>query len=142
MSLVFLWFGSQQFLNPDMWIGFVPEWVVQMSPVGIVTLIHINGALELVFGTALLLGLFTRISALILALHMAHITSMIGYSSIAVRDFGLTVATLAIFLNGADHMSLDQLFFLGPKESQDLGDPQGQIQPTNNLNRRNPSFTG
>jgi len=121
ISFVFLWFGSQQFLHPEMWIGFIPEWVIHLSPVGAVTLLHINGALELVFGTTLLFGFFTRVSALILALHMGHITTMMGYSSIGVRDFGLTVATFAIFLNGADHITLDNfLFFRSIQPEQTL----------------------
>lgn len=115
MCLVFLWFGAQQFISPEMWIGFIPEWVINLSPVSPVTLVHLNGALEIVFGTALLLGLFTRISALILAVHMAHITLMVGYDSIGVRDFGLAVAGFAIFLNGADPFTLDHKFLFSKK---------------------------
>ena len=115
MSLVFLWFGAQQFLSPEMWIGFIPQWVINLSPVGPVTLVHLNGALEIVFGTALILGLFTRVSALILALHMAHITLMVGYDSIGVRDFGLAVAGFAIFLNGADPFTFDHKFIFPKK---------------------------
>ena len=115
ISLVFLWFGSQQFLHPEQWIGFIPQWVINVSPVSPTTLIHFNGALELVFGTSLLIGFFTRISALILALHMSHITAMIGYDSTGVRDFGLSIATWAIFLNGADPFSFDYYLFFMPK---------------------------
>jgi len=130
LSSVVLWFGSQQFLHPEMWIGFIPEWVIHLSPVGAVTLVHINGAVELVFGTALFLGLFTRVSALILALHMAHITSMLGYNSISVRDFGLTVAAFSIFLRGADPVTLDNGFLLDEKLPE-----QKESQPPNLYDR-------
>lgn len=118
ISLVFLWFGIQQLASPDMWIGFIPEWIIKMSPVSPVTLVHFNGALEVVFGTALILGFFTRISALVLALHMAHITFLVGYDSIGVRDFGITIGAFSIFLNGADAFSLDQLLFFRPQKGE------------------------
>ena len=109
ISLVFLWFGSQQFLHTEMWTSYIPQWVVDKSPVGPLTLVHINGAIEIIFGTALILGFFTRVSAFVLTLHMAHITTMVGYDSIGVRDFGLTIATFSIFLNGVDSLTLDRL---------------------------------
>ena len=118
IAFVILWFGAQQFIDPTQWVGFIPDSIINMSPVGAITLVHINGALELVFGTSLMLGLFTRISALILALHMADITYVVGYTSIGVRDFGLMIAVITVFLNGADHTTLDQfLFFNKQKEN-------------------------
>ncbi len=53
-------------------------------------------------------GLLTRIAAFILALHLAIITIELGYGETAVRDFGLTFATLSIALGGPDQWSLDQ----------------------------------
>ncbi|MBI3888716.1 DoxX family protein [Candidatus Nomurabacteria bacterium] len=116
ISIVILWFGVQQFLDPTMWVGFIPDFIIKLSPVSPTTLVHLNGALELVFGSALLLGFFTRISALILALHLLDITLTIGLDSIGMRDLGLTLATFAIFLNGADYISLDRIFFFKPEE--------------------------
>ena len=117
MAVVFLWFGFQQFLNTMAWIGFIPEEVLKIVPLEASTLVHVNGAFEIVFGFALLLGFFTRMSALFLSLHMFHITTVVGYDSIGVRDFGLMIAVIAVFLNGADHTSIDQfLFFRKQKE--------------------------
>ena len=111
LSLVFLWFGTQQFLHTEMWVGFIPEYAIRLSPFSAETLVNINGTLELIFGAALILGIFTRVSAFILFLHMVHITATVGYSSIGVRDFGLTVAAFSIFLIGADALTLDQRLF-------------------------------
>lgn len=126
ISLVFVWFGTQQLLSADMWIGFIPEWVIKLSPVSATTLVHFNGALEVVFGTALMLGFFTRISALILALHMSHITFLVGYDSIGVRDFAISVAAFSIFFNGADPFSLDHLFFFHSQKGETPTPPRAE----------------
>jgi uncharacterized membrane protein YphA (DoxX/SURF4 family) len=115
IAFVIIWFSLQQFIQPNMWVGFIPDSIIKISPVGPITLVHLNGALELVFGLSLMFGFFTRISALVLALHMADITYVVGYNSIGVRDFGLMIAVIAIFLNGTDYTTLDQILFFKPK---------------------------
>jgi uncharacterized membrane protein YphA (DoxX/SURF4 family) len=117
VSSVYLWFGTQQFLNTMQWIGFIPKYILQYSPVDAPTLVHFNGAIELVFGTALLIGIFSRTSALVLALHMAHITLMVGYDAIGVRDFGIAISTFAVSLFGSDALCLESyLTFRKPEE--------------------------
>jgi uncharacterized membrane protein YphA (DoxX/SURF4 family) len=107
ISLVFLWFGTQQLTNVQAWVGLIPRSILDISHLTAVTLVHFNGAFEIVFGLALLCGFFTRITALILALHMLSIMSAVGYNAIGVRDFGLFMATFSIFLYGMDNYSLD-----------------------------------
>lgn len=110
LALVFIWFGIQQLSDASVWLSYVPDFVVSISHVTVTTLVHFNGAFEVVFGLALLLGFFTRTTALLLALHMADIALIVGFTSIGVRDFGLTVATAAIFFYGADWLSIDRRF--------------------------------
>ena len=66
-----------------------------------------NGTLEIVLGSLLLLGLFTRLCAFILALHLGGIMISLGYNDIAIRDFGLSLATFAVFLHGPDRLCWD-----------------------------------
>jgi uncharacterized membrane protein YphA (DoxX/SURF4 family) len=108
MALVFLWFGSQQLLHTSMWIGLIPDWVTSLTGFTTATVVHFNGAFEIVFGLALLTGYFTRVTALLLALHMLSITFDIGYTAVGVRDFGLSIAAIAVFLNGSDYFTLDR----------------------------------
>jgi hypothetical protein len=54
------------------------------------------------------MGIWTRWAALLLALHLAVITFDIGLSAIGVRDFGLTVATLALVFLVEDFREEDQ----------------------------------
>lgn len=107
MSLVILWFGSQQLMHPSMWTGFLPGWVSSL-PLTPITFIYLNGWLEIITGILLLIGLFTRVVGIILALHLLGIVFSVGYTATSVRDFGLTIALVSIFLNGEDAWSLDR----------------------------------
>jgi uncharacterized membrane protein YphA (DoxX/SURF4 family) len=108
MALVFLWFGTQQLMHAADWTGFIPDFVVNMLPVAPETFVLGNGLFEVVFGLALILGIFTRFVSFILALHMLGIAFSLGWSAIGIRDFGLTIATTTIFLFGADYYTLDR----------------------------------
>ena len=59
-------------------------------------------------GTLMLVGLYTRVSSFILALHLFGIAFSIGFNSLGIRDFGLAFATLVVFLNGVDELCLDK----------------------------------
>ncbi len=107
LSLVFLYFGYHEVTAPAVWIGYVPAFALS-SGISATALVMLNGLLELSLGALLLLGLFTRFSALILSLHLFGIAFTLGFDELAIRDFGLAFATLVIFLNGADYYCLDE----------------------------------
>ena len=104
LALVFLWFGSQQLMNPQQWTSFIPSFITFISAIKMVVL---NGWFEVVLGVALLAGFHVRPVALLLGLHLLSIAFSVGLSPIGVRDFGLSFATLSIFLAGRDMLSLD-----------------------------------
>mgnify|MGYP001569950896 CR=1 FL=1 len=109
MSLVFLYFGFQQITAPNEWTGFVPNFALSLG-VSARGIVIANALLELIFGALLIAGLFTRIAALILSLHLFGIAFSLGFNDLGIRDFGLAFATLAVFLNGADFLCLDKKF--------------------------------
>ncbi len=106
LSLVFIWFGLNQLLYPLNWTGWVPMGISAMMDSHRIVLI--NGIFEIIFGVLLLIGLFTRVISFLLALHLLSITFFIGFNEIGVRDFGLTLALVSIFLNGPDALCLDK----------------------------------
>ena len=123
LSFVFLWFGVNQLVNPVSFLGYVPDLIynhgqgiqhdhpfqsVHNLPLTPHILIMGNGAFETVFGSLLLLGLFTRIASLVLALHLMGIIIGLGYNDVAIRDFGLALVTFSVFLYGYDKLSLDK----------------------------------
>ena len=107
LALVFLWFGTKQIMSPSEWVGYIPKSLVGIFSLSALKIVYLNGLFEIFFGSALLLGYFTRISALLLALHMLDITYVVGFDAIGVRDFGLAIATIAMFMFGPDSFSLD-----------------------------------
>lgn len=121
ISLVFLWFGISQLVNPESFLGYVPEWLyqqepqmmhgfmqfMQRAPNFIYAIILLNGIFETIFGALLLIGYFTRIAAFLLALHLFGIAFSLGYNDIAVRDFGLALATASLIFSGAGELSMD-----------------------------------
>ena len=120
ISLVFLWFGLHELTDAASFVGWLPDFItnphgmmmggMQMMHVNFTPLrfVYGNGIFEVVFGLLLLLGLFTRVSAFLLGIHLLGIAFSIGYNEIGVRDFGLTLATFSIFLYGADIWCLDR----------------------------------
>ena len=121
ISLVFLWFGvNQLIINPESFIGYLPTFLqdhpdgiphehplqfAHSLPLAAHLIISLNGLFEIIFGTLLLLGFFVRISAGLLAVHLFFIALSLGYNDVAVRDFGLLAATIAVFLNGDDEFA-------------------------------------
>ena len=104
LGIVVLWFSINQFMNPDSWTRLVPEYISFLNPA---TAIYINATIELIIGILLILGLFTRIAALIFSLHLIPIIVSLGYGPTAVRDFGLSLASLSLALSGSNYLSLD-----------------------------------
>lgn len=109
IALVVIWFGVQQLSDPTSWMKVLPEWTLSL-PIDQIGLIYFNGWFEIVFGIALLVGFYTRWVALLVSLHLLHITTVVGYGGIGVRDFGLTLAAFGIFLNGRDKLSVDKIW--------------------------------
>ena len=106
MALLFLWFGISQLVNAGMWVAWLPSWIESL-PIEPLTFIYLNGLFETIFGAFLGLGIFTRLSALLLSLHLFGIAFSIGYNDIGVRDFCLALGTLAVAFHGSDAWSYD-----------------------------------
>ena len=109
MALVFLYFGFQQVYSPDSWTSFVPEFAI-LSGMTANNIVMINGVLELILGSFLIVGIYVRFSALILSLHLIGIAISIGFTPLGIRDFGIAFATLALSIFGSDKYTLDYRF--------------------------------
>lgn len=105
VGIVFLIFGISQLLNPGSWMAYLPDFALNIE-ISATSLIYMNGIFDLLIGILLLLGIFTRIVSLIGILHIAGIIISLGYNDVAVRDFGLLVVLVSVFLHGADKLCI------------------------------------
>lgn len=119
ISLVFIWFGYSQLAEVQSWVSYIPDWAVTSTGLKAEMLVQLNGIFELVFGGLLLLGILTRYTAFLLMIHMINITYIVGFDSIGVRDFGLSIATIAIWLNGRDFITIDSYVVERGKKKKD-----------------------
>jgi uncharacterized membrane protein YphA (DoxX/SURF4 family) len=108
LSAVILWFSVQQFLYTSVWTAYIPLSLVSLTGLSVTVLVYLNAIFELVFGLMLLFGWQTRLSALLLAVHLFDIMYVVGYGQVGVRDFGLAVGTLVVFMNGPDLFCIQQ----------------------------------
>jgi uncharacterized membrane protein YphA (DoxX/SURF4 family) len=106
LALVMYWFGFFQIFNPDAFAYLVPEAIANIFG-SAARVSYLNGIAEVILATFLILGLYTRIVAWILAIHLVAITIAVGWSPTGARNFGLTVAFVSMALHGKDRYTLD-----------------------------------
>lgn len=84
------------FLNPDAWIGFLPENV----PGGLSRddALQFTAVFDTLIGIGLILCLWQKTIALLAALHLAAILLQHGIDQVLIRDVGLLGAALALFM--------------------------------------------
>jgi len=102
---VFLWFGIDKFIHPDIWVHYIPSWFPMLIPVSIFVLLM--GIVETLVSLMLLAGFYTRIAAVIAALMLIPIMISLGYNEVGVRDFGLLLLALGLAFLGAGEFSID-----------------------------------
>lgn len=106
---VFFIFGIMQLVNPENWIGYLPDFILSFGDAG--RFIFFNGIFDLVLGFFLLIGLLTRVSAFIGILHLMGVIFSLGFNDIAVRDFGLLLVLISVLINGSDDYCLDRMIW-------------------------------
>ena len=102
---VFLWFGTDKFIHPDIWVNYIPQWFPMLIPVSIFVLLM--GIAETLVGLLILAGFYTRTAAVIAALMLVPILISLGYNEIGVRDFGLLLLSLGLAFLGPGGLSID-----------------------------------
>ena len=110
IAAVFLWFGIDKFVNPDIWVGWVPDWMARLIPISLISFMYLQGIVEVVVGALLLLGFYTRLAAILAVINLLGVELALigtGQADVMLRDAGLLAASMSLFFTGSDFISLD-----------------------------------
>ena len=110
IGIVFLFFGVDKFIHPEVWINWVSPRLLYYFPFPQEVFIYLDGGLESVIGVMLILGFYTRIFALIASLLIVGILATVGVTDVTVRDIAILAGALSLVLTGSDKLSVDNKF--------------------------------
>lgn len=98
LGIVFLWFGIDKFINPEIWLGLIPNWILAIFPSTDINYMYFHGVIESIIGLLLISGKILRLSSTIAAIILIGIIFSLGYGDLAVRDFGLLTIAIALMV--------------------------------------------
>ncbi|PIN89025.1 hypothetical protein COU60_05110 [Candidatus Pacearchaeota archaeon CG10_big_fil_rev_8_21_14_0_10_34_76] len=107
IGIVFLLIGISQLTNPVIWTAYLPE-SFAVSGIALNSIVSFTGIFNTLVGLLLILGLLVRTASAVAALHLISVIIILGYNDVSIRDLGLLLATISIFLNGADNLCLSK----------------------------------
>lgn len=84
------------FSDPQSWLGFVPHWIANILDPKI--FLYLHSGFELILGVLFLIGIFPKIISLLTFFDIFAILIFYGVDDVTFRDFGLMMASLALFL--------------------------------------------
>ena len=107
LGLIFLFFGIGKFQN-DIWAETMKNMpIFSLIPLNINTIVTIDGVIEVLTGIFLILGIFTRMTALIASLQLAAILFLLKFEE--TRDIGLLAMAISLTITGSNFLSIDNL---------------------------------
>lgn len=94
-----LWMGIDKFVNGlTDWPAYLAPWIVDLLPFSAQTAMYVVGVIEIVAGIAV--AIKPRYASYVVALWLAgiivNLLTYSGFYDVALRDFGLLVAALAL----------------------------------------------
>lgn len=96
LGLVFIYAGVYKLFDPASWAGFIPHWFTRIISGDV--FLPLLGVFELILGVMLILRLYLALVSLLAFSELFIILLVYGISDTTFRDFGLLMATLALFL--------------------------------------------
>lgn len=96
LAFVFIYFGIDKIVKPDLWMGFVPIWIKDIIPFSLEAFMIINGIFEILIGILVLFKNSMKGAALLMSLFLLFVIFSLGLNTLTVRDTGLLAGALAL----------------------------------------------
>jgi hypothetical protein len=102
LAFAFLYAAISSFQNPQSWLGFLPDWLTEASPISPEAMLHAMSVVEIFLALWLLSGKLVKYAGLASALLTASIVAVdLNQLLITFRDIPIITASLAlVFLDG------------------------------------------
>ena len=96
LAITIFYFGISQILNPVYWTGYLPNFLISQNIFAQTKIIYLNGLFEIILSLLLVFNKYVKNSSILLAIHLFFIILTLGFTEIAVRDFGILVGLIAL----------------------------------------------
>lgn len=99
LAFVFVYFGVDKFVHPQLWIDWMPMWMDGIFGISNHGWMYITGIAEIIFAFMLIIPIRTirQAGALLCVLHLVAVLTQTGWNDVAVRDIGLLFMSLGLF---------------------------------------------
>jgi len=101
LAYVFAIFGIGKFVQPLLWIGWIPLWMEGVLTFTRDQWLNVFGAVEVVLAVLLLIPKkkIQRVAVILMALHLVAVITQSGLlNDIGVRDTGLLLMAVGLFV--------------------------------------------
>lgn len=98
LGVTFLVIGYLIWQDPAGWGGFIQPWAQAYLLRSVEETMRATAVVDMVLGAMLVLGIKTWLASLVAALHLLIVLITVGFNDITVRDFGLMMASFAVFI--------------------------------------------
>jgi len=97
---VFGLFGIDKFLEPVLWISWIPSWMDGLFGLSASTWLQVIGGFEILCAILLLIPVTAvrKTVTILIALQILSILPIAGFNNIGIRDFCILCADVALFL--------------------------------------------
>ena len=97
-SLMMILFGIDQIINPEVWLPFIPSWLLQISPLSPTAIMRSHALINVILGFLLLSGWRDTTVIWVTILWFVSIIpfTLIVDWTIAVRDFAVLLGLIAL----------------------------------------------
>lgn len=99
LAFVFITFGIDKFVTPEVWIGWMPLWMDGLAGLNVNAWMGVIAMIEIALGVMLIVPvrIVQKTGALLVALYLVGILSHTGWNNLAVRDGGLLAGAVALW---------------------------------------------